>query len=339
MMASPEANRTFIIAEAGVNHNGRLDLARQLVEAAASAGADAVKFQTFRADALVGERVPKAPYQQQSGDPAQSQYRMIQALELDLAAHRELFALCRQRDILFLSSPFDLESAEMLYDLGVGIIKIASGEITNLPLLRTIGRMGKGIILSTGMASLDEIHDAMEILVRAGAESRGIVLLHCVTAYPTPFRDANLRAISTLQAAFPDHCIGYSDHTLGIEASIAAVALGAGTIEKHLTLDRKMTGPDHKASLEPQEFRSMVEAIRNVEPALGDGIKRPAPSEMENMAVARKSIVAARAIRKGETFSEDNLTVKRPGTGMSPMAWDTVIGRKAERDYRKDECL
>ena len=330
-------DRVFIIAEAGVNHNGDPGLARQMIDAAAEAQADAVKFQTFTARNLVRQDAPKARYQQQSGAQGESQFSMIQKLELDAEAHRGLIAHCRKRNILFLSSPFDLPSIDLLNHLDIPLFKIPSGEITNLPYLRKIGRLNKEIILSTGMAELAEIAAALEVLRQAGA-TKTITLLHCNTEYPTPFADANLRAITTLASTF--NCpVGYSDHTLGIEACIAAVALGAVVIEKHFTLSRTMSGPDHSASLEPDELTIMVKSIRHISLALGDGRKMPSPSERHNTAIARKSIVAAQPIKKGERFTEENLTTKRPATGLSPMLWYRLVGTTAGRDYQTDEFI
>jgi len=331
-------SRVFIIAEAGVNHNGSMDMARKLVDAAAEAGADAVKFQTFRAESLVRRDAAKADYQKETTAREESQFDMIRRLELDEDAHRELMAHCRRRNILFLSSPFDLESIDLLSALGLEIFKIPSGEITNLPYLRRIGQLGRRIILSTGMADLDEVAAALDVLVSAGADKEKITLLHCNTEYPTPMEDVNLRAMKTLGATF-ETAVGYSDHTLGIEIPVAAVALGATAIEKHFTLDCTLEGPDHRASLEPNELAAMVRAIRNVNMALGTGIKEPSPSEKRNIPIARKSIVAARAIRKGEEFTEKNLAVKRPAQGLSPMRWDSLIGARAERDYALNESI
>lgn len=331
-------SRVFIIAEAGVNHNGSMDLAKKLVDAAAEAGADAVKFQTFRTESLVRRDAPKAEYQKATTAADESQFEMIRKLVLDADAHRELMEHCCLRGILFLSSPFDLGSIELLDALDLAIFKIPSGEITNLPYLRRIGRLGKRIILSTGMADLGEVGAALEVLIAAGAEKEKITLLHCNTEYPTPMEDVNLRAMTTLEATFGTQ-VGYSDHTLGIEIPIAAVALGATVIEKHFTLDRTLEGPDHKASLEPAELAAMVKAIRNVSTALGSGIKAPSASERRNILIARKSVVAARAIRRGELFSEENLTTKRPAQGLSPMRWESLIGTNADRDYAPDEFI
>jgi len=332
-------NLTLIIAEAGVNHNGSLDVAKQLVEAAAQAGADAVKFQTFTADTLVSKQAPKAQYQTQTTAKEESQYDMLKRLELDLEAHKELMRLCEERGIEFLSTPFDHHSIEVLDALGLETFKIGSGELTNLPYLRKIGALNKQIILSTGMADLGEVEDALDVLTQAGTALENITVLHCNTEYPSPMPDVNLRAMQTMAVAFPGVQVGYSDHTLGVEVPIAAVALGAKVIEKHFTLDKTMEGPDHKASLEPDELEAMVTAVRNIEVALGTGAKKPSPSEAKNKTVARKSIVAAKDIRKGDTYSKDNLTIKRPGTGISPMFWDDVLGNTALRDYYGDEII
>lgn len=329
---------TFIIAEAGVNHNGSLDLAKKLIDVAAEAGADAVKFQTFKAEKLVSKKAQKAEYQKQTTDAAESQYDMIKKLELDEPAHRELIRYCGEKKIRFLSTPFDHESIELLDALGMEIFKIPSGEITNLPYLRHIGGLGKEVILSTGMADLGEIEDALDLLVSSGTPKEKITILHATTEYPCPMDEVNLRAMGTIASAFGVRT-GYSDHTRGIEVPIAAVAMGASVIEKHFTLDRTMEGPDHKASLEPDELRAMVAAIRNIEKALGEGIKKPSPSEAKNMAVARKSIVAARPIRAGEVFTSENIAIKRPGTGISPMRYDEIVGERAARDYEEDEPL
>ena len=331
-------NNVFIIAEAGVNHNGSMELAKKLIDVAVDAGADAVKFQTFKADKLVSKSAQKAAYQKQTTDAEESQYQMIKKLELDETAHRELIAYCKKKQILFLSTPFDHDSIGMLNDFGMPIFKIPSGEITNLPYLRHIGRLGKEVILSTGMADLGEIEDALDVLIQAGVTKESITVLHATTEYPCPIEEVNLRAMHTIQAAFGVK-VGYSDHTQGIEVPIAAVAMGACVIEKHFTLDRTMEGPDHKASLEPEELKAMVVGIRKVSQALGDGIKKPSKSEMKNMQVARKSIVASRVIKLGETFSGENITIKRPGNGISPMRWDDTIGKVAQRDYESDDLI
>lgn len=332
-------SNVFIIAEAGVNHNGSLKLAKKLIDAAVEAGADAVKFQTFKAERLVSKQAPKAEYQKQTTDVEESQFEMIKKLELDVGAHKELMGYCAQKGIQFLSTPFDLESIDLLDSLGLPLFKIPSGEITNLPYLRHTASKKKPIILSTGMADLGEIEDALVVLTKGGIEVADITVLHCNTEYPTPMEDVNLRAMQTISYAFPGIKVGYSDHTLGIEVPIAAVAMGASVIEKHFTLDKNMEGPDHKASLEPDELKAMVLAIRNIEKALGNGHKKRSPSETKNMSIARKSIVAARAIRKGELFTEENLTIKRPGNGISPMRWDEMIGQVAQQDYQEDELI
>jgi len=332
-------NKTFIIAEAGVNHNGSLKLAKKMIDAAVVAGADAVKFQTFKAEKVISRYAPKAEYQKKTTTADESQLEMIKKLEMDAAAHRVLIDYCKKKNIRFLSTPFDLESIDLLNELGLNIFKIPSGEITNLPYLRKIGALKKEIILSTGMADLGEIEDALDVLTGAGTKLKDITVLHCNTEYPTPMQDVNLNAMQTIKSAFPGIRVGYSDHTEGIEVSIAAVAMGATIIEKHFTLDKNMTGPDHKASLEPDELTAMVKAIRNIETALGNGIKKPSPSELKNKPIARKSIVAARNIRKGEPFTEENLTVKRPGTGISPMRWDEIIGQVAQKNYIEDELI
>ncbi len=329
---------TFIIAEAGVNHNGSIEIAKKLIDVASQAGADAVKFQTFKAKNLVSKNAQKANYQKETTDEDESQYEMIKKLEFDVDTHKELMRYCDEKEIIFLSTPFDLESIELLYELGLEIFKIPSGEITNLPYLRAIGRLQKRVILSTGMADLGEIEDALDLLLDSGTKRENITVLHANTMYPTPMEDVNLRAMQTIASAFGVD-VGYSDHTLGIEVPIAAVAMGARVIEKHFTLDRDMEGPDHKASLEPVELKMMVNGIRNIGKALGSGIKKPTPSEKPNIEVARKSIVAARDIKKGEPFSENNITVKRPGSGITPMRWDEIVGTVAQRDYKADELI
>jgi N,N'-diacetyllegionaminate synthase len=331
-------NRVFIIAEAGVNHNGSLDIAKKMVDAAVEAGADAIKFQTFQAAELVSKFAPKAEYQKKSTQSNESQLEMIKKLELDLPTHQELLNYCRAQGIKFLSTPFDMPSIDLLNDLGLDIFKIPSGEIVTFPYLKKIGGLKKKVILSTGMADLGEIEDALDILIKAGTLKENITVLHCNTEYPSPMSDVNLLAMVTIREAFKIK-VGYSDHTLGIEVPIAAVALGATIIEKHFTLDRTMEGPDHKASLETGELKAVVNAIRNIEAALGDGIKRTSPSEEKNKLIARKSIVAARFIKKGEIFSEENISVKRPGSGISPVFWDSVIGCRASKDFQEDELI
>lgn len=330
--------KTLIIAEAGVNHNGDLNLARGLIDVAADARADMVKFQTFSADRLVTARARKAEYQAQNTDGAESQQAMIRRLELTRPMHEALIAHCDSRGIRFLSAAFDTTSVDMLVDLGLECFKIPSGEITNLPYLRHVGRLGTSVILSTGMATMGEIEAAIDVLEQAGAPRERITVLHCTTEYPTPMPEVNLHAMQSIHAAF-GVAVGYSDHTPGIEVAIAAVAMGASVIEKHFTLDRNLPGPDHKASLEPAELRMMISAIRNIELALGDGIKRPTASESRNKTVARKSLVASAPIKSGERFSERNVTAKRPGTGISPMRWDEVMGRTASRDFAPDELI
>lgn len=330
--------RVFVIAEAGVNHNGSIELAKQLIDVASEAGADAVKFQTFKAENLVSKHATKAAYQRETTDNEESQFDMIKRLELDVDRHKELMDYCNQKKIMFLSTPFDHDSIELLEKMGLEVFKIPSGEITNLPYLRHIGRLDKKVILSTGMADIGEIEDALDVLIEAGTKKKNITVLHANTMYPTPMEDVNLKAMQTIACTFGVE-IGYSDHTLGIEVPIAAVAMGAQVIEKHFTLDKTMEGPDHRASLEPDELKAMVKAIRNIEKALGSGIKKTSLSEKPNMEVARKSIVAAREIKKGEVLSEDNLAVKRPGNGLSPMRWDEIVGTNASRDYRQDELI
>lgn len=330
--------RTLIIAEAGVNHNGDITLAKRLIEAAAEAGADLVKFQTFSADRLVTRTAAKADYQTDTTNGVETQHAMLRPLELSPGMHDELIAHCAARRIGFLSTGFDIESVNLLVGLGQDLFKIPSGEITNLPYVRHIGQLGKEVILSTGMANLGDVEAALDALEAAGTPRGQIAVLHCTTEYPTPMNEVNLRAMQTLQTAFGVR-VGYSDHTPGIEVAIAAVAMGASVIEKHFTVDRSLPGPDHRASLEPQELMAMVAAIRNIEQALGDGVKRPTPSEARNRLAARKSIVAGREIKAGEAFTNENLTAKRPGAGISPMRWDEVIGRRAGRDFAIDELI
>jgi len=330
--------RVFIIAEAGVNHNGDFNTALKMIDAAAKAGADAVKFQTFKAEEMVSADALKAEYQEITADKKETQLEMLKKLELDPDAHVKLMEYCGKAGIEFLSSPFDLESIDLLVSLGVRIIKVPSGEITNLPYLRKVGAQGKKVILSTGMSSLEEIRKALDVLTEAGTPRSKVTVLHCNTEYPTPLEDVNLSAMSSVREAFSVE-VGYSDHTEGIEVAIAAAALGADVIEKHFTLDKNMKGPDHRASLDPEELTSMVSAIRGVEKAMGDGVKRPSMSEAKNKDIVRKSIVASRKINKGEAFTEKNITVKRPFKGMDPMRWDHVIGGLAKRDFEKDEAV
>ncbi|MCK5831462.1 MAG: N-acetylneuraminate synthase [Methylococcales bacterium] len=331
-------SKVFIIAEAGVNHNGDIQLAKKLIDVAAKSGADAVKFQTFKAKNLVSKNAQKATYQQETTDSKESQFDMIKKLELDIDTHKLLMSYCVEKNIMFLSTPFDHDSIELLNELGLHIFKIASGEITNLPYLKHIGSLNKQVVLSTGMADLGEIEDALNILVNAGTQRKKITILHANTMYPTPMEDVNLRAMQTIGTAF-DIAFGYSDHTLGIEVDIAAAAMGASVIEKHFTLDKNMEGPDHKASLEPDELEEMVKTIRNIELALGSSVKKPSKSEQPNIVIARKSIIAKTSIKKGDILSEENLTIKRPGKGISPMRWDEVIGKIAQRDYQEEDLI
>ena len=328
----------LIIAEAGVNHNGDLALAKQLIDVAADAGADLVKFQTFSADRLATREAKKADYQSVTTGSAETQHQMLSRLELSANMHHELIAYCATRNIGFFSTGFDIESVDFLISLGINHFKIPSGEITNLPYLRHIGQFSKPVIISTGMATMGDIEAAIDVLVQAGTTRSLITVLHCTTEYPTPMSEVNLHAMQSIQAAF-GVAVGYSDHTSGIEVAIAAVVLGATVIEKHFTLDKSLPGPDHKASLEPDELKAMVSAIRNIEIALGDGIKRLTPSEARNKPVARKSLVASKAIKAGEVLSAENVTTKRPGTGISPMNFDAVMGRKAARDFAVDELI
>jgi len=329
---------TLVIAEAGVNHNGDMQLARQLIEAAAEAGADVVKFQTFRADKLVTTKAGKASYQLLTTDNVENQLAMLQRLELTPNQHKQLISHCNDSGIEFLSTAFDSPSVDLLITLDLKRLKIPSGEITNLPYLRRIGELRKPLILSTGMSNLGEIEAALVVLESAGSNRDQVTVLHCTTEYPAPMAEVNLRAMQSIGQAF-GVAVGYSDHTVGIEVPIAAVALGATVIEKHITLDQNMPGPDHKASLEPKEFASMVRAIRNTEQAIGDGIKRPTASEIANLPIARKSVVALRAIKIGEVFSTTNITAKRPGTGISPMRWDELIGHSSPRAFAPDDLI
>ncbi|WP_343353540.1 N-acetylneuraminate synthase [Helicobacter mastomyrinus] len=331
--------KVTIIAEAGVNHNGDMALAKQLIDVAAEAGADIVKFQTAKAENVVSRFAQKAEYQiENTGNAEQSQLEMIQKLVLDDSAWQPLMEYCDKKGITFLSTPFDIKSIDLLHKFGLQTFKIPSGEITNLPYLRRIGALNKKVILSTGMANLGEIESAIDVLTQCGTKRENITLLQCNTEYPTPFCDVNLKAMNTLHNAF--HLpVGYSDHTPGISIPLAAVGMGATIIEKHFTLDKNMEGPDHKASLEPHELKAMVQGIREIELALGDGIKRTSPSEAKNKPIARKSIVANCAIKKGEILSEVNLYAKRPAGGISPMEWDNVVGKKAIRDFAPDEMI
>jgi len=330
--------KKFIIAEAGVNHNGDINMAKNLIDVAVEAGADAVKFQTFKAEEVISEIAQMAEYQKKNIGKEKSQIDMVKELELSFKDFKELKKYCDYKGITFLSTPFDIESARFLKELGLEIFKIPSGEITNYLLIKEIGNYSKKVILSTGMADLGEIEDALDVLIENGTRRENITILHCNTEYPTPYEDVNLLAMLTIKEAFKVN-VGYSDHTLGIEIPIAAASLGAVVIEKHFTLDKNMPGPDHKASLEPQELKAMITGIRNVEKALGNGIKKPSPSELKNKPIARKSIVAKRDIKKGEIFTEENIIVKRPGTGISPMRWYEILGTKAQRDYNADELI
>ena len=337
-MMERDKDRCVIIAEAGVNHNGDLEMAKRLIEKAAEAGADFVKFQTFKADRIVTAKARKAGYQLKGTDQAEGQLEMIQRLEIDRPAHETLIAHSKSNEIGFLSTPFDEESVELLVELGIPAFKVPSGEITNVPYLRKIGATGLPVYLSTGMATLGEVEFAIQILEEGGTRRDEMTILHCNTEYPTSMGDVNLRAMQTMAVAF-NVAPGYSDHTLGIEVPIAALALGARVIEKHFTLDRNLEGPDHAASLEPQDLTEMVRAIRNVEGALGDGVKRPTASERKNILIVRKSLVASKAIREGEVLTKDNVTVKRPGSGICAASWDAVIGGIARRNYQADDLI
>lgn len=331
--------RVLIIAEAGVNHNGSLDIAKRLVDEATDAGVDIVKFQTFKAEKLVSKSAKQAEYQQRNmGKTDDSQYSMLKKLELSPLQHEELIDYCREKGIRFFSTAFDMDSIEYLHSLNLGLWKIPSGEITNYPYLRKIAQYGEPVILSTGMCELIDIEAAIQVLLSHGLQKDQITVLHCNTEYPTPMKDVNLKAMLEIERKF-GVAVGYSDHTEGIEVPIAAVALGATVIEKHFTLDKNMEGPDHKASLEPQDLRAMVKAIRNIEQALGSGHKIISASERKNIEVARKSIVAACPIRKGDLLTDENLTVMRPGNGISPMRWEEVIGTYATRNYQEEEPI
>lgn len=332
-------NHTIIIAEAGVNHNGSIELAKQLVDKAVEAGVDFIKFQTFKAANLVTKSAQQADYQKKNiGGGDSSQYQMLKRLELSREEHLELIGYCQQRGIHFFSTAFDFDSIEFLDSLHLNLWKIPSGEITNYPYIKQIAQKQGEVILSTGMSTAEDIQNAVDVLLRWGKTKDQITILHCNTEYPTPFEDVNLLAMPSIAKQFGTK-VGYSDHTRGIEVPIAAVALGATVIEKHFTLDRNMPGPDHKASLEPDELKAMVSAIRNIEKALGSSEKKVTDSERKNIAIARKSIVAAKNICKGEIFTEENLTVKRPGTGISPMRWEEVLGTEAKRDFKEDELI
>lgn len=330
--------KVIIIAEAGVNHNGSYELAIKMVDEAKRAGADYVKFQTAKPELVISTFAPKAEYQKETTGTAESQLEMCKAIHLPLTDYKPLKEYCDKVGIGFMSTPFDLVSIDVLEPLDMDYYKIPSGEITNLPYLRKIASKHRPVILSTGMCEVEEVEAALQVLEQGGVKRSDIIVLHCNTEYPTPMADVNLRAMDDLRRSLGVE-VGYSDHTKGIEVPIAAVALGATVIEKHFTLDKTMEGPDHKASLEPDELKVMVDAIRNIEQALGDGHKHVSPSERKNMDIARKSIVAARDIRKGEVLTEDNITTKRPGNGISPMRWDSVIGTTAIRDFGYDELI
>lgn len=328
-----------VIAEAGVNHNGSMELAHSLVDLAVQSGADYVKFQTFQADKLTNKSNPQAEYQKRNNGNDQTQYEMLKKLELPLEGFRDLSNYCAQKKIGFLSTPFDLESAHFLASIGMSMMKVSSGDLTNLPFLRALASMHIPIILSTGMATLGEVEQALNVVEQAGLKSAEITILHCTTEYPAPPEEVNLKAMQTLRVAFPRVHIGYSDHTEGIAVSLAAVALGAEVIEKHFTLDKTMPGPDHKASIELAELSALVNGVRTISSALGDGRKQPTPTETKNIPIARKSIFVTNPIKQGEVFSEHNLTIRRPGNGCSPMHWDKMIGKVATRDYSVDETL
>lgn len=332
--------KVIIIAEAGVNHNGDINLAKKLIDVAVDAGVDYVKFQTFKAETLVSKSAKKAEYQiENTGDSSESQFQMLKKLELTHEQHHQLIGYCEQKGVKFFSTAFDLDSLEYLKDIGLEIVKIPSGEITNLPYLRKAAALFPKVIISTGMSTMEDIKEALNVFIKVGTNKENITILHCNTEYPTPMEDVNLLAMHHIQKEF-DTDFGYSDHTLGIEVPIAAVALGAKVIEKHFTLDKNMEGPDHRASLEPNELKSMVSGIRNIEKAMsGTGVKEPSDSEKKNINVARKSIVAKKEIKKGELYTEENLTVKRPGTGISPMRWDEVIGKFASEDFLEDDFI
>lgn len=328
----------LVIAEAGVNHNGDIDIAKSLVDVAVEAKADIVKFQTFSAERQVTKNADKANYQKETTTKSETQYSMLKKLELSAEMHEELIAYCKSKKIEFLSTGFDIQSIDLLESLGQRLFKIPSGEITNYSYLKHIGELRKPVILSTGMSNFHEIESALDLLVKSGTPKNVITVLHCTSSYPAPIIDVNLKAMQNIQKKF-DVSVGYSDHTLGIEISIAAVALGARIIEKHFTLDRNLVGPDHKASLEPEELNEMVKAIRNIEIGMGDGIKRLMPSETNNLEVIRKSLVAIKEIKSGDTFSVENVGAKRPGSGISPMDWNRIKGKKSKRRYLVDDLI
>lgn len=333
-------NNVIIIAEAGVNHNGSTDLAKKLIDAAVNAGVDFVKFQTFKSESLVSKSAKKASYQiENTKDTSESQLQMLKKLELSKEQHYEIVSYCNEKNISFFSTAFDIESLEFLKELGLSMVKIPSGEITNLPYLRKAAELFSEIIISTGMSTMNDIEQAVNVFLKAGHNQNNISIMHCNTEYPTEMKDVNLLAMNTIQLKFSTK-VGYSDHTLGTEVPIAAVALGAKIIEKHFTLDRSLPGPDQLASLEPNELKFMVDAIRNIELAIsGSGEKLPSESETKNIEIARKSIVAKTNILKGEVFSEKNITTKRPGNGLSPMQWDNVIGKIANKNFSEDDLI
>ncbi len=331
-------SKVLVIAEAGVNHNGDMTFAKEMIKVAHEAGADFVKFQTFQTNKLVTKDALKADYQIETDSESDNQFEMLSALELTPNDHFELIKHCKETGIGFLSTAFDLESLEFLNRNDVNLIKIPSGEITNLPYLRRVGQFGRDVVLSTGMSTLEEVGQALQAIESQGLSREKITVLHCTSAYPTPFPDVNLKAMISIRDEY-NIKVGYSDHTLGIEVAIAAVALGATVLEKHFTLDRSLIGPDHKASLTPDELGGMIGAIRNIESALGQANKECQPSELPNLFAIRKSVVAATAIRKGEFFSDQNLTSKRPGGGISPMRWDEIVGQRSKRDYEADDLI
>ena len=333
-------NNVIIIAEAGVNHNGSIDLAKKLIDAAVNAGVDFVKFQTFKSESLVSKSAKKASYQiENTNDTSESQLQMLKKLELSREQHYEIVSYCKEKNISFFSTAFDIESLEFLKELGLSMVKIPSGEITNLPYLRKAAELFSEIIISTGMSTMNDIEQAVNVFIKAGHNQNNISIMHCNTEYPTDMKDVNLLAMNTIQLKFSTK-VGYSDHTLGTEVPIAAVALGAKIIEKHFTLDRNLPGPDQLASLEPNELKFMVDSIRNIELAIsGSGEKLPSESETKNIEIARKSIVAKTNILKGEVFSEKNITTKRPGNGLSPMQWDNVIGKIANKNFSEDDLI
>ncbi|CAM1341396.1 N-acetylneuraminate synthase [Tenacibaculum amylolyticum] len=331
--------KTLIIAEAGVNHNGDIKLAEKLIDVAAEAGVDYVKFQTFKANKLVTKNAKRAEYQDSNTNNNDSQFEMLKKLELSQDDHHHLIEYCKNKKVKFLSTGFDFDSVDFLYNIGVRLAKIPSGEITNLPYLRKIASLFPEVILSTGMADITEVKEAVEVLINGGVDKNKLTVLHCNTEYPTPMKDVNLKAMLHIKEEVEVN-IGYSDHTLGVEVPVAAVTLGAEVIEKHFTLDRNMEGPDHRASLEPRELKLMVDSIRNIEKALsGSGIKEPSVSETKNKDIVRKSIVAIKPIQKGEAFTEENLGIKRPGNGISPMNWDRVIGQISNKDFNIDDVI